>query len=1642
MKYKKMMRRIVASVLSGVLCVQLIPNKDCVRAASLFDEWDYESLSSRYTRQAEKLDRGVVAVKTEAMDYVFISWRLNGYEPEDSMFNIYRDGALITSEPVSLTNYQDYDGTADSKYKVALVVNGTETETSEEASVWEEQYLELAVADPPLNANPNANKTGSGYELTDVQVGDLNGDGKLDFVVQWLDNDNTMPGMDGDMNNTYYDAYTFDGEKLTLLWRIDEGPNVRTGSRSVQCLLYDFNGDGKAEFVVNTADGTVSLRPNSAGNGTYGSFGGADLDEELYGARDYRYDVVSVIGDPREVGKIGDHGRWTIDTGSGHLNEEGPVYLTAFDGETGEELATIPFDPQSSRSGYDIAVNGYSDGPVTVDGYTFSGYDLPRGASPYNTAAYNNTNAWRNAGYSWRLQAGVAYLNGVMPSIVFQRGIYMGRVAISAYSLVSDSEGNCEFVQEWRADSSDVAGPATSGINAQGYHNVCVGDLDGSGKDSYIIGASAIKYDGTLLWTTGRGHGDAQGLGKFDPDIPGLQHFAVHEKSPYGFSFVSAVDGHDLISRRTDTKDTGRGIAGIWGDFNGAYAVLTGSGNVGSWAYYGENTSPEQLDYILSGTEGQETEENGYSTAPNLRIYWDGDLWDEHIDGASNAASYGGYGSELAIKEYDEETGAMETIFVTEGALSNNGTKKNPGTIADILGDWREEFVARNADNNALRIYTTIDPTEYRFYTFMHDALYRVSLARHHSGVAQPNYVGFYMADRDDQRDLQPSANIYLADGTGIFIDKQPDEEINILSDDTNVVISVEAAANPADTELKYQWYETTGTQNIFSARPLDGTKIDGATESEYTLPEDLETGEHYYYCVVSGEGLGDAVSFVSKVTVYDEPVIEILSQPSSVKTIYTDRDSDRGLSVEAQVKPSGTSSYQWYISANADASESEPITGADCAEYEIPTDVEKGVYYYYCEISADGAQSVRTRIVTVTVDEYRLNWYDGNDFTDTNDVWLTESVGSSSNNLTAVVSDEPFDGISGVIDSYLTVSGSPGGNRALAANLSSPDISDNNEYYFEFDVRFEDTTNCYTDIGVWPAETSDISKTNAIFRLTRNSDNELRWAVNETRASDSGTLIEEFSGSDSVNQWVRVQISMDYEIMQGSLRIMSLDTSQDETMYYTEFYLEDVPNSFGYFGMFVTRQATGASVSVSLANATFYTVSASSDPSVAFIKQPPETMSVYTDAECDRTVAAQAIIRPSENGEPTYQWYGCTSANGDNAVKIEGAAAAEYVIPDTIEEGTYYIFCEANADGIGTARSRVTTIIAQSYFMSRFDGNSFTAADNIWMTDGVGVSTNNLTAEVVTDPGDGIDGVVNSYLKISGGCGGNRALAAALNTPNFTDTGKYLFEFDIKPESITNGFADIGFWAADVSNIGSENPIFRLTRTSDNELRWSVNEARSEIAGTLIEEFSGSENINQWIHTEIAFDYNSGTGSVSLDSLENSDISYTADFSLEGIADEFGYFGVHVTRRSGTAEVSLKIANAALYTVRDNDSDDSDTPEPTKEGVEIDGIGGKLYVKDGYITGELNVNIINYDEKERGVTVILAMYDETGVLKCSKVQESSVTGADSAEFIFNDIYVYADAYNNCRYKIFVWDSLEGAQPLTMCAEGEAENLN
>ena len=577
---------------------------------------------TRAQRQMERLGRGLVAIH-RADGGAYVGWRLLGTDPDGIAFNVYRAAGggrpvRLNEAPItSSTNFVDAraDLSQPNAWFVRPILDGREQAASVPFT------LKGAASARPYIALPL--KTPAGCTPNDASAGDLDGDGEYEIVLkqEMRPRDNSHSGATG---QTKLEAYRLDGK---LLWRIDLGPNVREGAHYTPFIVYDLDGDGRAEIACRTADGTVD-------------------------------GVGKVIGDAKA-----DHrdARGYVLTG--------PEFLTIFDGRTGAALATVDYLPPRGR------VRDWGDD-------------------------YGNRVD--------RFLACVAYVDGKRPSLVMCRGYYARTV------LVAWNWRGGRLTTAWTFDSADGRG-GNRGYGGQGNHSLCVGDVDGDGRDEIIYGACAIDHNGKGLYTTGLGHGDALHLSDIDPDRPGLEVFGIHERPrhAHGANLRDAATGKVIWGLRS--PDVGRGLAmDIDPRHKGYECWASGEGLGGLYNCKGRKVSDAK------------------PRSCNMGVWWDDDVLREILDGTT-------------ISKWDHLAGRQVRLLSAYGCARNNGTKSNPCLSADLLGDWREEVVWRTRDNRELRIYTTTIPARRRLYTFMHDPVYRLSVVWQNAGYNQPTQPGFYV---------------------------------------------------------------------------------------------------------------------------------------------------------------------------------------------------------------------------------------------------------------------------------------------------------------------------------------------------------------------------------------------------------------------------------------------------------------------------------------------------------------------------------------------------------------------------------------------------------------------------------------------------------------------------------------------------------------------------------------------------------------------------------------------------------------------------------------------------------------------------------------------------------------------------------
>jgi rhamnogalacturonan endolyase len=307
-----------------------------------------------------------------------------------------------------------------------------------------------------------------------------------------------------------------------------------------------------------------------------------------------------------------------------------------------------------------------------------------------------------------RFLAAIAYLDGKKPSVIMARGYY-GRSVLAAWDY---RDG--KLTSRWVFDTDDGY-PKYEGM---GNHNLSVADVDDDRKDEIIYGAMAVDDDGTGLYTTGLRHGDALHVSDLDPTRDGLEVWGIHEneepvpgyENGFGVAFRDAETG-EIIFGGDRGKDVGRGVAAdidprypgaeMWGGYQG---LLDTKGNV-------IGDAPRSRNFL---------------------VWWDGDLLRELLD-------------QNRITKWNWKQSKEESLLVAEGSTSINGSKATPVLSADLFGDWREEVILAREDNQALRIYTTTIPTEYRFYTLMQNPQYRLSIAWQNVAYNQPPHVSYYL---------------------------------------------------------------------------------------------------------------------------------------------------------------------------------------------------------------------------------------------------------------------------------------------------------------------------------------------------------------------------------------------------------------------------------------------------------------------------------------------------------------------------------------------------------------------------------------------------------------------------------------------------------------------------------------------------------------------------------------------------------------------------------------------------------------------------------------------------------------------------------------------------------------------------------
>jgi hypothetical protein len=386
--------------------------------------------------------------------------------------------------------------------------------------------------------------------------------------------------------------------------------------------------------------------------------------------------------------------------------------------------AAIGCGHADNEGAYDIDCDGFGEaickganGTIFGDGKVFS---APNNTNGYIMALDGRTGALKSSievphdlDKTWSCTGhfSIAYWDGVHPGLMFKAKAGGAKtMADYAYDWDMTSKG---WKLRWNSGELSTSAFPNN-------HNIRCPDVDGDGIDEYINGGYCRKADGTVLWNQaaqGVIHGDRWHVGKFDPDRVGLQGMSISQRNPkFDMCYYDATDGKLIRTHGNSGTDIARG-------------------NVGDC-----DASKKGMEYGSSaGTfNGPTGAAASGSVGGNFRIWWNGDLLSETLDGNTAGGT------------------SLPGIF---------GPRNAAPLYGDMFGDWREEVLLEQSGGGSMRVYTTTIPTDKRIYCLMHDPYYRNSMTE--KGYMQSHHLDYYLGM--DMTDPPAPKIIYAGDGVAVL---------------------------------------------------------------------------------------------------------------------------------------------------------------------------------------------------------------------------------------------------------------------------------------------------------------------------------------------------------------------------------------------------------------------------------------------------------------------------------------------------------------------------------------------------------------------------------------------------------------------------------------------------------------------------------------------------------------------------------------------------------------------------------------------------------------------------------------------------------------------------------------------------------
>lgn len=684
-----------------------------------------------------------------------------------------------------------------------------------------------------MNEDGSINTTMSGgYSAQDMTLGDFDGDGQYEIVMKWRSNSKDPMYSDPIYSPTnlesgleYVDCYKIDG---TLLFRIEMGYNVSCANDHENNLYcQDFDGDGKSELILKTALGTqignwdeatqTVVYPENLDtvvggedglNSTVSKFkeyfatGNVEAVDTYWGVLNsfdicYRSPTAGGGNDgPNDPAKKA----WIKSYHVGRMGQmkDNQEFVTAFeydeDAGKGVIVDTIDYrfpyisgsvdgeqwslDPMTQRANF-CYITEPAPGNDTLDSYKTQVMQKKEEywlRNPWKKSVWGDSQGNRANRYA----GATGSLDGEHYSAIVQRGYYQ-RTTAAAYYIE-----NGKLVEQGYFDTEDPAcrtlGDDPELYYTRGNHFAEAADLDGDGKDEFVLKSMKLKLDeekglilpyvinGDVFMSVEAMGGELMAPG-FEIISDSTRNNPLNRWAPLNHGDRSAllpVDKTNKIMQFTgieeyiwDDKNTGKQYGwlpgpntfdpdkGLRRDAEGnlytenacLYGSFTGNDDEGSvagnfsnkfpGAQAGDSSATKNVRSMVTG-EVLVTTNTARGIAQGQNAIWFG-------SGLTHMAANG-----ANINEIDDETFASTSYLQT--GLRSTGSKSTPTLKADFWGDWREEVLLYTNDNK-IAIVTSLAPTEYGIRTLMHDPMYRNGVANQNISYNQVGFASFYLGD-------------------------------------------------------------------------------------------------------------------------------------------------------------------------------------------------------------------------------------------------------------------------------------------------------------------------------------------------------------------------------------------------------------------------------------------------------------------------------------------------------------------------------------------------------------------------------------------------------------------------------------------------------------------------------------------------------------------------------------------------------------------------------------------------------------------------------------------------------------------------------------------------------------------------------